>query len=168
MRIPLLTTLLAPGAGGARLHGHAPVRNRNIALVADDLNRPADGVAADAEVLVLAPLPPALLGALAARYTLLHTPVECGDARCIAAIVGDSGSSIDREFIAHLRGLRLIAIHGPTCPGVDLHAATAHRVRVAVAPVDPETHDADARMALCVLANLDAHFRGAPLPSAIV
>jgi lactate dehydrogenase-like 2-hydroxyacid dehydrogenase len=95
------------------------------------------------ELLLVAAVSPALEAELGKRFTLRSQPGSG-----IRAIVGSGMSVIDRELLARLPRLEIIAIHGVGHDGIDLDAARAHGVRVTLT-LDVLTEDvADLAIAL--------------------
>lgn len=157
MRFPLLNTLIAPHAG-AHVAPSLPPTSDEAGVDARHLASRA--VHAYVDVLVLGAIPPAMRSALSARY-VLHDGPDGNESR-FRAIVAAGDAVIDAPLLAQLRGVRIIVLLGPHARHVDLGAATSHSIRVALAGDDP------GRALQTTLANLDACFRGHPLPSAIV
>jgi len=159
MRFPLLSTLIAPHAG-AGPHVAPSIQAAHHEAGVDARHAASRSLHGSVDLLVLGQIPSTLRSALDAHYTL-HDALDI-DARHFRAIIASTGTVIDADLMARLRGLRIIVLLGPHPGHVDLGAATSHSIRVALIGED------HARAAHVALANLDACFRGQPLPSAIV
>jgi hypothetical protein len=157
MRFPLLNTLIAPHAG-AHVAPSIPAASHEASV--DERLVASHAVHAFVDVLLLGAVPPSLRSALDAHY-VLHEDLDI-EAPRFRAIVAAPDAAIDAPLLARLRGVRIIVLLGPHAGAVDLGAATSHSIRVALAGDDP------GRAVHVTLANLDACFRGHPLPSAIV
>lgn len=159
MRFPLLNTLIAshPGAS-AHVAPSLPPAPHEAGV--DERSAASRAVHALVDVLVLGEVPPRLRSALATHY-VLHDGLDI-EAPRFRAVVAAPDVEIDAPLLARLRGVRIIVLLGPHPDPVDLGAATSHSIRVVLAGDDP------GRALQATLANLDACFRGHPLPSAIV
>lgn len=80
------------------------------------------------DLLIVSSIPEPLETALAARFTLHRDATAC--APKIRAITGGGMSVVDRDLIARLPALEIIAIHGVGHEGIDLDAARARGIRV--------------------------------------
>ena len=159
MRFPLLNTLIAPHLG-ASTHVAPSLPAPSHEAGVDERHAASHAVHAVVDVLVLGAIAPSLRSALGAHY-VLHEALDI-EALRFRAIVAAPDVAIDAPLLARLRGVRIIVLLGPHPDPVDLGAATSHAIRVVLAGDDPD------RALQATLANLDACFRGHPLPSAIV